>query len=200
MRAVVLVTLVCLMAALGGAVGTQTPPPDLEVLWEFPYEYELVVSALRSNGGYRTQDDFIFENSGVVKGFECWFCYDGNHPKPYEGTIFYDHNGWPGSRYWIADITDVTDTDTGDDWYDFDVYRTTLLLDEEDYVFIEAGELLWLELYWDGLLNGYWLCALGGNAHCNHHEYNLSTFFTILGTPSEEGVESASWGEIKASF
>ncbi len=201
MRALVLALIVIGAAAWGGGVArTAPPPPDLQVLWENTYDYELIAGSLRSNGGYHTQDDFIFGESGVIMGFDCWFCYDGNHPKPFTAIIFYDYGGNPSGRRWMADITDVTDIDTGDDSYGDDVYRTELRLDEEDYVFIEAGTTFWLELYWNGLLNGYWLCEMGGNAHCNGDEYNLSTFFTILGVPSGEGVQSASWGEIKASF
>ena len=100
----------------------------------------------------------------------------------------------------MADITDVTDIDTGDDLYGVDVYHTKLLLNEEDYIFIEAGETYWLELYWTGFIDCGWLCENVGNARQNGHEYYLSTFFRILGTPSGEGVEPASWGEIKAGF
>jgi hypothetical protein len=196
----VVLTLACAAAWGGIVVPTAPPPPDLQVLWEFPYEYELLVGGLKSNGGTHTQDDFALENSGVVKGFDCWFTYDGNHPQPFTATMFYDYDGRPGGRRWMAYITDVTDTDTGDDFYDDDVYHTRLLLDEEDYVFIEAGETYWLELYWEGFITGCWLCAGGGNAHCDGDEFNLSTFFTILGTPSGEEVQTASWGEIKAGF
>lgn len=201
MRAFVVVLTLACAAAWGGAVfQAAPPPPDLQTLWEFPYEYELLFSGLASNGAFHTQDDFILESSGVVKGFECWFIYDGNHPQPFTASIFYDYDGRPSGRKWMADITDVTDTDTGDDLGDFDVYHTQLLLEEEDYVFIEAGTTYWLELYWTGFYYGVWLCALGGNAHQNGDEYYLSTFFRILGTPSGEGVEAASWGEIKAGF
>ncbi|MCX7021441.1 MAG: hypothetical protein NTW26_04030 [bacterium] len=202
MRAFVLVlTLACAAAALGGVSATPAPPPpDLDVLWENPYDYELLVYGLLSNGSDHTQDDFTLEESGVVKGFECWFCYDGNHPQPFTATMFYDYDGKPSGRKWIADISDVTDTDTGDDFGDLDVYHTKLLLDEGDYVFIEAGATFWLELYWTGFYYGVWLCESGGNAHFNGDEYNLSTFFTILGVRSGEYVEAVSWGEIKATF
>jgi len=204
MRAfVVALTLAC-AAAWGGEVARAAPPPpSLQTLWENPYDYELLVAGLCSNGGDHTQDDFTFEESGVIMGFDCWFCYDGNHPQPFTATIYYDYDGRPSGRKWMADITDVTDTDTGDTWGeedDLEVYHTQLLLEDEDYVFIEAGTLFWLELYWTGFYYGVWLCESGGNAHHNGDEYNLSTFFTILGVPSGEDLEPASWGEIKATF
>jgi hypothetical protein len=188
-------------AAWGGAVERAAPPPtDLQTLWEFPYEFDLLEASLLCNGGNHTQDYFTFEESGVIRGFDGWFIYDGNHPQPFEAIIFFDYDGRPGGRKWMADIADVTDIDTGDDTGDFDVYRTELRLDEEDYVFIEAGETYWLELFWTGFIDCGWLCSLGGNAHSNGDEYNLSTFFRILGVPSGEGVEPMSWGEIKATF
>jgi len=201
MRAFAVVLTLACVATWGGLVVPATPPPPgMQTLWEFTYEFDLLEAGLPCNGGCHTQDDFTFEESGVIMGFDGWFIYDGNHPQPFTAIIFYDYDGRPSGRKWMADIADVTDIDTGDDAGDFDVYLTELRLDEEDYVFIEAGETYWLELFWTGFIECWWLCALGGNAHCNGDEYYLSTFFTILGIPSGEGVEPASWGEIKAGF
>jgi len=202
MRAFVLVlTITFAVAALGGVSATPAPtPPDLDVLWSNPYEYEWLTFGFPSNGGHHTQDDFILDNPGVVKGFECWFCYDGNHPQPFTATIRYDSGGNPGGTLWTADITNVGDYYTGDRFWDLNVQRTLLLLEEEDYVLVEAGRPFWLELFWTGFYHGYWLCEDIGNLYCNDYRYDFSAFFTILGTSSGEDVEAASWGEIKATF
>ncbi len=186
-------------AFAGGEYAVHPAPPLPYVLWANQYDYELLTQALPSNGGNRTQDDFELENSGWIKGFECWFIYNGNHPQPFELTIRYDHYGRPGGTFWTAYVTDVTDGDTGDDFWEYDVWHTQLLLDEEDYVYIEAGTPYWLEIFWTGFISGYWCCGDGGNAHWNGVEYPLSVFFTVLGTPGS-GVEESSWGEIKAGF
>ena len=194
------------VAALGGVSATPAPPlPDLEVLWENPYDYELLYTALASHGYYHTMDLFTLENAGVVKGFECWFFYNYDYPVPFNAAIRHDNNGWPGDGLWTARITDVTNTFTGDEWWgeddwfeDSGVYHTLLLLEEEDYVLIEAGRPFWLKL--QSTDYGAWCCEEGGTAYYNGEIYDLSTFFTILGTPSGGNVESASWGEIKAGF
>jgi hypothetical protein len=201
MRAFILVlTLACAAAWGGDMVRAAPPPPGLDVLWANPYEYDWLTYGFSSSGGHDTQDDFTLENSGVVKGFECWFIYETDHPKPFTATIRYDTGGDPAGTLWTADITDVTDTDTGDDWSGFNVYRTELLLEEDDYVFVEAGTTFWLELYWTGVPSGSWLCEDIGNLHFDGDIYDFSAFFIILGTPSGEDVQTASWGEIKATF
>ena len=200
MRAFVLALIVTCAAAWGGAaVGTAVPPPDLDVLWENPYEYDWMTYAFFCSGGHHTQDDFTFEESGVIMGFEGWFGYKTEHPKPFTATIRLDSGGNPGGILWTADITNVGDYYTGDSFWDQDVYRTLLTIDEEDYVSIGAGTTYWLDLYWTGLHPGYWLCEDIGNLYSLDEHYDFSAFFTILGSP-ESGVEPMSWGEIKATF
>jgi hypothetical protein len=198
--------LASLMLVAFGAESTRglvSPCPeasDLEVLWANPYDFALLSWILESWGDYRTQDDFILTSSGWVKGFECWFLYaDSPHPQPFEVTLRYYDHGHPGDIFWTAHVTDVTDTNTGDDLFGFDVWHSLLLLDEEDYVFIEAGPPHWLEIYWTGY-GGAWCCEEDGNAYSDGREWDLSVFFTVLGTPSGAAVQPASWGEIKAEF
>jgi hypothetical protein len=197
---VLLVTLALGSNAARGFTATLQDGSDLEVLWENPYEFELVSWILPSSGMYRAQDDFRLENFAWVKGFECWFLYaDSPHPQPFELTMRYDDIGSPGETFWTAYATDVTDTDTGDDLFGFDVWHTKIILDEEDYIFIDVRSWIWLEMYWTGY-DGAWCCEDGGNAYLNGVKRNLSCFFTVLGTPSGEDVEVASWGEIKAEY
>ncbi|MCK4593317.1 hypothetical protein KAU45_02360 [bacterium] len=202
---IVLFSTLALAFALGSTLagGISSPFIDrsnLEILWENPYEYWLVSWIIPSSGPSHAQDDFRLETFAWVKGFECWFLYGKNHPLPplpFELTMRYDDLGSPGDTFWTAYVTDVTDTDTGDDLFGFDIWHILLLLDEEDYIYIDVRSWLWLEIYWTGY-SGAWVCEDGGNAHYNGERLSLSCFFTVLGTPSGAGVEESSWGEIKA--
>ncbi|HDR06614.1 MAG TPA: hypothetical protein ENN88_03180 [Candidatus Coatesbacteria bacterium] len=177
--------------------------PGLEVLWEHRYSYELWCGVLLGGWGSTTLDDFILEEPAVIMGFEGWFVAKDDSPEPFYAAIRHDDGGQPGDGLWNTVITDVTPTYTGDDYHgefvDYGLYHYLLLLEEGDYIGLEAGRPYWLKLLCTNF-PGYWACSEGGNAYAGGYILDLSLFFSVLGTPVEESVTPASWGEIKAGF
>src|SRR4030042_1011558 len=123
---------------------------------------------------------------------------DGDPPEPFIVTIRYDWYGKPDGTYWSDRLTDVTDTDTGSDYANYDIWQSRILLRESESIHIEAGTPFWLEIYFTGPSFG-WTAREWGNVHIDWEEYPWSALFRVLGTP-DAGVEDSSWGEIKATF
>jgi hypothetical protein len=175
---------------------------DLEVLWEEPYDFSHLTEGFWSYGPYYTQDDFTLGTYSVLQAVECWAFYSPEepdyHPQPFHVNLRYDHYGMPGQIYIASYSYDVEETYTGDDYqgrYPVYHYRLNLI----DDIGIEAGTPFWLEIY-SVAENFKWGARNQGNLYYMWNQYDSSAFFRLLGTPSGEEVQPASWGEIKAGF
>ncbi|MCX7021440.1 MAG: hypothetical protein NTW26_04025 [bacterium] len=64
---------------------------------------------------------------------------------------------------------------------------------------VEAGTPFWLEIY--SVAEHFdWGTRSTGNLYYMWDQCDFSAFFRLLGTPLDTGVQTASWGEIKAGF
>ncbi|MCD4733040.1 hypothetical protein K8R78_02250 [bacterium] len=172
--------------------------PLTDVLWENPYDYSLLTEGAYSYSTYHSQDDFVLTTESSLEGFELWTCYSGSHPRTLEVALFADDGGSPGTELWrvTVDPGNITDTDTGDDKWGFDLFHTVILLDPADY-HTEAAGTYWVEFYDPGGTLFAWLCEDGGNLHQNDWESWFDAFFAVL-TNVGSTIEETTWGQIKA--
>jgi len=195
--------IICLIAGqvtADGAVPLHSDyQPAGDILWQNPYDYGLVTDGLYSYHGSHATDDFVLDSQSRLEAVMLYTAYEEAHPRDLELAAYEDVAGSPGSELWRITVSgnNITDTNTGDDAFGFDIWETRLELDPADYHELPAGTY-WLEVYdpTDKLFG--WYCEDDGNFQIyGGTVFDHSAFFTVEGTPNS-AVHPASWGAIKA--
>jgi len=174
---------------------------DLQVLWDQCYDYLFMNGGWGIYGEYYTQDDFILDTDAEVEAVEFWAYYypeEPAHPRPFEANVRYDQYGMPGAYYFRTRVggDDLEETDTGFDYQGHPLYHYRLNIEP---CHIEAWTPFWLEIRSDAE-NCRWGSKTIGDLYFQWNPVQCSAYYRLLGTPEEPGVESASWGEIKATY
>ena len=198
MKKTLLLSLLIVSVALAGlTTWSPTDEPTEEVLWENPYPFADLDDGKYASGDLHCQDDFLLTEDAIIEGFECWSLFEDGPMGDYQLTLYDDDGGSPGDQLWQAVPSSVSNTDTGDDAFGYDVYHTELSLDSDDFYQVTSGATYWIEIYGLGDSIFYWVCADGGNMHRNGTDLGADAFFRVLGTINT-ALETASWGAIKA--
>ncbi len=195
--------IICLIAGLATADGAVPLHSDYEptgdILWENPYDFALLSDGLYSYYHNHATDDFVLDSQSQLEAVILYTAYEEAHPRDLELAVYEDDAGSPGPELWRITVSgdNITDIDTGDDAFSFDIWETRLELDPADYQELPTGTH-WLEVYdpTDQLFG--WFCEDGGNFQIyGHTVFDYSAFFIVEGTPNSP-VHPASWGAIKA--
>jgi hypothetical protein len=194
--------IITILSALTFSASLALADDDLQVLWEEPYDFSSLTGGFADYGPYYTQDDFTLATDSLLQAVECWTFYypddSDNHPKPFYVRLRYDHYGMPGGYYITSYAYDVEETYTGDVYMGrYPVYH--YLLNLEDTLGIDGGTPFWLEIY-SQTENFQWGARNTGNLYFMWNEQPYSAFFRLLGTPLDTDVQTATWGEIKATY
>ncbi|MCX7022386.1 MAG: hypothetical protein NTW26_08975 [bacterium] len=174
---------------------------DLEVLWDQCFDYLLMMGGFGIYGEHYTQDDFTLETDAEIEVVEFWAHYYPEEPAyhlSFWANVRYDQYGMPGAYYfrdWVGP-DDLEEIDTGFDYNGHILYLYRLHIEP---CHIEAGTPFWLEIRSDAE-NCMWGIKGGGNLYYQWYQWHQATYFRLLGTPEDTGVQTASWGEIKAGF
>ena len=198
--ALLLVLIAGMAPAAGGSALTINPATNGSVLWENPYDYDLLVDGLYSYDINHATDDFVLDNQSELEAIVFYVAYSGTHPRDLQVAIYQDVSGSPGSEQWrvTVDSSNITDTDTGDDNWGYDLWETRLELDPADVYEDLAPGTYWLEVYdpHDEVFG--WFCENTGNfQYYGGTVFDFSAFFVVEGTPNS-AVVGSSWGAIKA--
>ncbi len=194
-----LVLIAGMAPAAGGTVLAGNPLPMGDILWEHPYDYSTLDDGYYINAGRLCQDDFVIDSQSDIEAFTVWTVYDNSHPRNLEVALYNDNGGSPGSEFWrvTVDAANITDTDTGDDNWGYDLWETRLELDPADVYEDLAPGTYWFEVSDPGTLMAAWLGSLGGNMYYIGNPTAHDAFFVVEGTPNS-AVVGSSWGAIKA--
>ncbi len=122
-------------------------PMSKSVLWEYPYA-GTVDNGVGSHSTQQVADDFVLTNPSRLESLEWWGLYTVALGADYNLRIYDDNSGEPGTILWEVAAITATDTDTGDDFSGYDIYRTVATLDPTDYCLLEDGTTYWFSAVW----------------------------------------------------
>ncbi|MCX7021457.1 MAG: hypothetical protein NTW26_04120 [bacterium] len=173
---------------------------ELQVLWDQCYDFAFMNGGWGIYGEYYTQDDFTLEMDAEIEAVEFWAFYSPEepaHPRPFDVNVRYDQYGMPGAYYYRTRVggDDLEETDTGFDYNGHTLYLYRLNIEP---CHVDGGTQFWLEIRSDAE-NCKWGSKTTGNLYYQWNQWDVAVYFRLLGTPVA-GVETASWGEIKAGF
>ena len=185
-----------------------TPPvPGGAVLFDQAYS-GLVQNVVKSTALYNSADDFILTEAGQVESIEWWSLYVSEQTGSFRLRIYANDcdsptvPGAPGDILWEVLDVSVENTDTGDDFYGYDIYHTEIILDSSDYFQAEVARVYWLSIYYNET-DFYWCTLDGGNLYTafgqTWHSFDSAGLFRLNGTPYQ-ALEATTWAAIKRGF
>lgn len=186
-----------------------SPAPETtgEVLWENPYSYDELDSHWESFGMWHCMDNFTLDEVNSIGAFVFWAIYEED-PDTYEleVVIYESRGGYPGAAIGervLVDTDNITQIDTGDDSWGYDLYETHIDLNPEDvYKEVEPG-IYWLEVYSPNCQAMHWICGYPGDMVHAHYfngelDQHAADGFFVVEDASTMPIEDDSWGAIKA--
>ncbi len=179
------------------------PAPGRTVLFDQAYS-GIMDNAGQGDGLYLRADDFILPEVGRVESIEWWSIFVSSQSNSFHLRIFADNSGVPGSLLWEVPVMNAVNTDTGDDFTGYNIYRSEVILDPADYFQTEEGITYWFSMYYNGT-GFYWgLLTEGGNMAMSYDGGDWSSLewigmFRLNGTYNQS-LQGTTWGDIKTIF
>lgn len=194
---------------------TVTPSSSDAAVYSQPYDFGALVNGygVQSGGNYVGADDFTPAHSGTVNEIELWMIYTGAHPCDFNLFVYNDDSDTghqPGSVHWSQTVpsSQVTDQDTGDDEWGYDIYHTTIYLGTDGFS-VSAGTMYWLGVQTVGSDVSYWLVtdvtwaepamwSLDNGSTWQSPGADVECFFIL----NDDGtsLSPSTWGGIKSEF
>ncbi|MCK5134108.1 MAG: Ig-like domain-containing protein [Candidatus Sabulitectum sp.] len=118
-----------------------------------------IVNARNYNGYWHMADDFSLTNPSRLESIEWWSLFMSG-TSTMDIRVHEDNGGLPGTVLWEQLCVTATVTDTGDDFFGYDINHVEVVLAPADYCFLSDGTTYWLSLHHNG--TGAWLCRWDG--------------------------------------
>ncbi len=154
-------------------------------------------------------DDFLPDRSGQLGSIQLWMLFASGLPPTITLSVMEDNGSVnPNNATTVfSSSMDATITDTGDDFYGYDVYAVSCDLDQT--LVVSGSQRYWLEL--SVPVGGYWVCQnpvvfgsdlwLFAGGVYQTSESQLGTAYDAFFELYEPvALQRNSWGSIKASF
>jgi len=194
---------------------SEPPPPADGSLYSQPYDFSNLVNGISVASGdqYIGADDFALTSDGHVDQVELWLIYAVSHPVDLNMYVYTndesDTGPRPGGTAWSATIpaAQITDVDTGDDQWGYDIYHVTV--DLGSGFAIPAGETHWFGVQSVGSDAVYWLVAdpLWAMNACWSADNGATwdglgsdTYECFFNLNQKTGLTPSTWGHIKSEF